>query len=74
MKRTQYDGIIRYIDKYGSITPMEAYEKLGCTKLATRISELNRRGYVVDKVMIEFRNRRGEIGRCMQYSNIRKCS
>lgn len=38
---TQKEQIIEYMRIYGSITPMQAFIDLGCTKLATRISEIN---------------------------------
>lgn len=39
-KPTQKQLILDYIDKFGSITPMEAFSDLGITKLATRVSEM----------------------------------
>lgn len=41
---TQHNLILDYIKKHKTITPFEAYDKLGCTKLATRISELRAKG------------------------------
>lgn len=35
--------IVAYINSFGSITPMEAWKILHCTKLATRIGEIERR-------------------------------
>jgi hypothetical protein len=34
----QYERIDKYLDDFGSISPMEAFHDLGITKLATRIS------------------------------------
>lgn len=42
---TQCELVIRYIQDFGSISPMEAFHDLGITKLATRISELKRDGW-----------------------------
>ena len=42
---TQYELIIKYIRDFGSITPYEAFRDLGITKLATRISEMKKRGF-----------------------------
>ena len=36
---SQYEMILDYIDRFGSISPMEAFMDLGITKLSTRISE-----------------------------------
>ena len=35
--------IVSYIDTFGSITPAAAWDYLNCTKLATRIGEIERR-------------------------------
>lgn len=37
---SQHDLIVEYFKHNHSITPMEAFEQLGITKLATRISEM----------------------------------
>ena len=63
----QYDLILGYIEEHGSITPMEAYLELGITKLATRISEMIRRGIKISKKSITVINRRGQKCRVMQY-------
>lgn len=34
--------IVSYINSFGSITPMEAWNILHCTKLATRIGEIEK--------------------------------
>ena len=44
MKVTQRQLILKYIEDFGSITPMEAIFDLGITKLATRVSEMRRDG------------------------------
>ncbi len=63
----QYDLILKYLDDFGSISPMEAFRDLGITKLATRISELSRRGYSFIKSMETGRNRYGQECRFMRY-------
>ena len=37
---TQKEAVIQYIEKHGSITPKQAIDDLGITKLATVISNL----------------------------------
>ena len=64
---TQHDLILTYMDDFGSITPMEAFSDLGVTKLATRISEMSRRGYEFTKTMETGRNRYGKAVRYMRY-------
>lgn len=67
MKETQHERIKKYIEDFGSITPMQAFSDLGITKLATRISEMTKKGYVVEREMIESANRYGEPTRFMKY-------
>lgn len=45
----QYQMILDYIEKHGSISPAEAFAHLGITKLSTRISEMIRRGVKITK-------------------------
>ena len=39
---TQDERILEYIEEHGSISPMEAWNDLGITKLATRVSYMRR--------------------------------
>ena len=41
---TQHEQITKYCREHGSISPMEAFVFLKCTKLATRISEMKATG------------------------------
>ena len=65
---TQSERIIAYIEKYGSITPYEAFADLGITKLATRISEMTARGIEFDREMETSKNRYGQEVHYMRYS------
>ena len=65
---TQGERIVKYMQDYGTITPMEAFSDLGITKLATRVSELRREGVKINKEPVERKNRYGEPVRYMQYS------
>ena len=64
---TQHELILKYLDDFGSISPFEAFECIGITKLATRISELKRKGYRFTSVMVEQENRYEEPVRFMRY-------
>lgn len=57
---TQRDRILRYMRDNGSITPLEAYREFGIMRLASRISELKKMGYPVEKSMVAIKNRYGE--------------
>lgn len=41
---TQKQRILKYLNDFGTITPMQAFHDLGITKLATRISEMKKDG------------------------------
>lgn len=49
---TQKDRILDYLKRFGSITPMDAFNDLGITKLATRVSEMRDDG-IEFKIIIE---------------------
>lgn len=65
---TQSERIIRYMQDFGSITPMQAFSDLGVTKLATRISEMRREGIRIHKEPVSSVNRYGDHVRFMRYS------
>ena len=65
---TQADRILDYIDRFGSISPFEAFSDLGITKLATRISEMIANGENISKQRETRRNRYGEKVTYMRYS------
>ena len=64
---TQAKRIIEYINKFGSITPMEAFMDLGITKLATRISEMRKEGIIFEQKAEKGVNRWGEPTYFMRY-------
>ena len=64
---TQADRIVDYINRFGSITPMQAFRDLGVTKLATRISEMRQEGVRFDQEWQTSKNRFGEEVRYMKY-------
>lgn len=64
---TQGKLILAHLNTYGSITPMEAFQEYGITKLATRVSELIRQGERISKEPAEAKNRYGQTVRFMRY-------
>lgn len=65
---TQHEAIRQYINDYGSITPIEAFNDLGITKLATRISEMRKRGEEFKVERVEHTNRYGQTKKFCRYS------
>lgn len=63
----QRQRILKYIDDFGSISPMEAFMDLGITKLATRVSELIQSGEKIVKEQVDGKNRYGESTHFMRY-------
>lgn len=63
----QQQAIIDYIRKHKTITPMQAFNDLGITKLSTRISELRTKGVKVLDVWVADVNRYGEKIRYKKY-------
>lgn len=57
MKETQCDRILKYMNDFGSITQLQAIADLGCMRLASRVSDLKRRGYPIRKRMVTGKNR-----------------
>ena len=50
-KESQNKKIIAYLEDGNAITPIEALTLFGCMRLAARISDLKRRGYIISKTM-----------------------
>lgn len=66
---TQDERILKFIEEHGSISPMEAWNELGITKLATRVSYMRRHcGIEFEKYYVKTRNRFGEPVSYMRYS------
>lgn len=70
MKLSQCEKIIDYMHKHGSITQLDAYLDLGCWRLASRISDLRKRGYAIKREMVTVKNRYDEDVQVARYSLI----
>ncbi len=67
MKQSQNEKILAHLEKYGSITPLEAMAEYGCMRLASRISDLKRQGYPILAGIGKSENRNGETVRFAVY-------
>lgn len=65
---TQQEMILYHIEQYGSISPLEAMKQYGIMRLASRIHDLKKRGYVFNREVVTTKNRFGEPVRYMRYS------
>ena len=68
MKTSQCERIIDYMQRYGSITQLQAYLDIGCWRLASRISDLKKQGYAIKREMVKVKNRYGEYVPVARYS------
>lgn len=65
---TQQEAILDYINRFGSITPMQAFADLGITKLATRVSEMKKDGIKLKHESIKCKTRLGRVTHYTRYS------
>ena len=56
----QKDRIRRHLERYGSITAVEALSEYGIMRLASRISDLRKGGVTIERDMVHGVNRFGE--------------
>ena len=52
----QTEAIKAHLEAGNTITAIEALNKFGCFRLASRIHDLKTEGYVVDKIMVTGEN------------------
>lgn len=65
---TQTDRVLRHLEDYGSITSLIAMREYGIMRLASRISDLKKRGVPIRKETVRGKNRYGEPTRYAKYS------
>lgn len=66
-KPSQCQLIIDYMNNYTWITPMDAIVNIGCYRLASRISDLRKKGYLIIDEFIEVPRRMGGTTRVKRY-------
>ena len=59
MRRTQVDKILDYLKTHDSITTIEAFNKLGCTRLAAQVFYLKQKGYNITSTMKKVKTENG---------------
>ncbi len=65
---TQTEKILQHLDEFGSITSLEAMNEYGIMRLASRISDLKRKGYNIISKTETVKNRYGEKCSIKRYS------
>lgn len=64
---TQKEMVLRYMEDFGSITPVQAFQDLGIMRLGARIFELKKDGVLIESRLASARNRYGKITRYSEY-------
>ena len=64
---SQLDRILAVLESGGTLTALDALEDFGCSRLASRITDLERKGYPVASRMVTRRNRYGRLCRVAEY-------
>ncbi|MBO5969262.1 MAG: helix-turn-helix domain-containing protein [Clostridia bacterium] len=67
MRKSQCDTIIDHIDKYGSISSLEAFREYNITRLAARIHDIEAKGTKIDRSTEVYENESGETVRYTRY-------
>ena len=65
--RTQKQQVLDYLDKYGSIEPLQALRDLGVFRLAARIHDIEQSGIAVPRETFSFKKRDGTKGHATRY-------
>lgn len=60
MKKKQTERIVEYMEKFGSISQLEAVRDIGCYRLSARIADLKAEGYEIEDDFESSKNRFGE--------------
>lgn len=72
MKLTQCQKILRHLEDFGSISQLEAIQNYGILRLASRINDLKRQGYLISAKIVKGRNRYDEPTRYAVYRLIKE--
>ena len=64
---SQLDQILAVLESGGTLTALDALEDFGCSRLASRITDLKRLGVPVASRMVQRRNRYGRLCRVAEY-------
>ena len=67
---TQTEKIKKHLDEHGSITALEAINKYGILRLASRMSDLKKEGYRFTAERISVRNREDEVCQIAIYKKL----
>lgn len=67
-KENQCKKILRYLQDFGSITPVDALREFSCFRLGARIWDLKHAGYAISTVLETSTNQYGDPVRYARYT------
>ena len=68
MCKTQTESILAHLNKYGSITSMEAFKEYGATRLSAIIFKLKHQGYRITTEIVSVDTRYGRKANIAKYT------
>lgn len=66
-RTTQEERVLDYMQRFGSITTLDAFNDIGITRLSAKIFNLKKQGYTIIDEIIKVKNRFGEEGHVKKY-------
>ena len=67
-KQTDKQLVLEYLREHQTVTPLEAFSKLGCYRLGARIYDLRREGHAITTTMVDGTDRNGDPMRFAMYT------
>ena len=61
------EQIVEYMERFGSINPLQALQDIGCFRLASRISDLRKQGYPIISKRVNYITKLGEAKHFNEY-------
>lgn len=68
---TQEQRVLKYLEKNGSITTMQAFEELRITRLSAKIFNLREQGIIIDNIRHSYKNQDGNTTQYVEYVLVR---
>lgn len=66
---SQKEKILRHMQEYGEITPMDALTNYGCFRLGARIYDLQRDGHIIEHSISSIGNKRFAVYKLVKCDN-----
>jgi len=70
--KSQNERVLEYMKEHDGITSLQAYEKLGVTRLSARIKDLRTQGNIIFSDPVEVENRFGDMCKVSMYRLIKE--